>query len=143
MAVLFKIYQGTNSHVGTAGKWYARAAVMNSVGIDELAEAIQEKCTVHAADVIAVIKALISEMTRNLQDSKRVVLDGFGSFKVGLSSEGADTVKDFKVSKNITGMHVIFQPAATYDRSTKKHTKTLLKGAELQEYGEYSKKTGA
>ena len=36
-----------------------------------------------------------------MQDSKRVKLDGFGSFKIGVSCKGARSAKAFTVTDNI------------------------------------------
>lgn len=133
MAVNYKLVQNQNTKVGTAGKWYARVITGDNVTMEDLSEAIQEKCTVHAADVLAVIKALVGEMTKNLQAGKRVVLDDFGAFKVGLRSSGADDRKSFSVTKNIKGLHVIFQPETHVDRATGQRTKTFLSGTIVKE----------
>lgn len=137
MAVFYKLYQGKNEKSGTAGKWYARAAIEDNVNTETLAEAIEEKCTVHSADVVAVIKALVGEMTKNLQAGKRVVLDGFGAFKVGIKSSGADSRDKFSVRSNISGLRIIFQPEVHIDRTDGKRTKTFLSGTVVKEYGKY------
>lgn len=134
---MYKLYQGKNSQIGTAGKWYARTAIQDTMDMESLSEAIQEKCTVHAADVVAVIKALVGEMTKGLQAGKRVVLDGFGAFKVGIKSEGAESKEKFTVTQNIKGLHVVFQPETHYDRSTKTRTKTFLTGTVVKELDKY------
>lgn len=137
MAVFYKLYQGKNEKAGTKGKWYARAAIEDSVNTDTLATAIEEKCTVHSADVVAVLKALVGEMTKNLQAGKRVVLDGFGAFKVGIKSVGADSREDFSVLHNIAGLRIIFQPEVHIDRADGKRTKTFLTGTVVKEYAQY------
>lgn len=138
MAVPYKLYQNKSANVGKQGLWYARAAIGENVDMSALSEAIQEKCTVHAADVVAVIKALVGEMTKSLQAGKRVVLDGFGAFKVGITSTGAETRDKFTVSHNIKGLRVIFQPETHYDTATKKRTKSFLAGTVVKECTEYS-----
>lgn len=137
MAVLYKKYQNQNSKVGTAGKWYARVATGENVDTEALSEAIQEKCTVHAADVLAVIKALVGEMQKNLQAGKRVVLDGFGAFKVGMTTTPAESAETFTVAQNIKGLRVIFQPEVHIDRATKTRTVALLAGTVVKEASEY------
>ena len=41
---------------------------------------LQRNCTVKKADILAVLDELVETMRDQLQDSKRVKLDGFGSF---------------------------------------------------------------
>jgi nucleoid DNA-binding protein len=40
---------------------------------------------------MAVLEELVEVMKDQMQDSKRVKLDGFGSFKIGIESKGAQT----------------------------------------------------
>ena len=56
----------------------------------------------------------------------------FGSFKIGLTSAGADKASDFDVRKQIKGLHVCFTPEAKTD-SAGTRRKTFLIGATVQE----------
>ena len=67
-----------------------------------------------------------------LKASKRVHVDGFGTFKIGISSRGADSVEDFNASENIRGCRVLFQPEITTDPSTHKRLKKLIQGMTFQ-----------
>ena len=109
MAVYYKLYQNNNPNNPHKGEWYARAAMVGTDGVEELAAAIEEKCTVHKADVLAVIEALIGEMTRSLQSSRRVKLPGFGTFKLGISSTPSASAEKFNTA-NISNVHVVFMP---------------------------------
>ena len=66
------------------GKWYPRAVMTNTVDTDALATIMQRNCTVKKSDILAVISELIETMQDQLQDSKRVKLNGFGTFKIGM-----------------------------------------------------------
>lgn len=109
MAVYYTLYQSNNPNNPNKGMWYARAKMVGTDGIAELAASIEEKCTVHKADVVAVIEALIGEMTRSLQSSRRVKLPGFGMFKLGISSTPSANVEKFNTG-NIKNVHVVFMP---------------------------------
>lgn len=85
--------------------------------------------------MLAVIKALDTNIAGHLQNGERVVLDDFGAFKVGLRTKPADTAKKFTAA-NVVGMHVIFQPAI--EMVDKKRVKTMLKGAKVEELVEYT-----
>ena len=71
-------------------------------------------------------------MQDQLQDSKRVKLNGFGSFKIGMSSTGADKASDFDARKNIKGLHVLFMPEVKTD-SEGQRQKTFISGCSVQE----------
>ena len=97
-----------------------------------LATIMQRNCTLKKADIVAVISELIETMADQLQDSKRVKLNGFGSFKIGIRGEGADSAADFSTSKNIKGLHVLFQPEVKTDGSGLRQ-KTFITGCCVQE----------
>lgn len=134
MSVKYKKVINNRKNSATKGKVYGRAVVSNVVYTKEMAEKIGNRCTVTEPDILAVIAALGSEMASQLSQSNRVVLDGFGAFKVGITTKPADTAKKF-TANNITGMRVIFQPAI--EMSNGKRIKTLLKGIKAEEMTEY------
>ena len=80
-----------------------------------------------------MLTELVEVMRDELQASRRVKLDGFGSFKIGLSSKGADNLKDFSVAKNVKSLHVLFMPEL-HISPDKTRTKTFLTGTVLKQY---------
>ena len=134
MSVKYKKVINNRKNSATKGKVYGKAGVSTVVYTKEMAEKIGNRCTVTEPDILAVIAALGSEMASQLSQSNRVVLDGFGAFKVGITTTPADTAKKF-TANNITGMHVIFQPAIEMNGG--KRIKTLLKGIKAEEMTEY------
>ena len=114
------------------GKWYPRAVMTNTVDTDALATIMQRNCTVKKSDILAVITELIETMQDQLQDSKRVKLNGFGSFKIGMSSTGAEKASDFDARKHIKGLHVLFMPEVKTD-SEGQRQKTFISGCSVQE----------
>lgn len=101
----------------------------------EIAEKIGKRCTLTEPDIIAVINALETEIAYALADGKRVILDGFGSFKVGISTSPADTPKKFTTA-NIKGFHVVFAPAI--EMYMNKRIKSMLRGVKVEEMTEYN-----
>ena len=71
-------------------------------------------------------------MQDQLQNSKRVKLNGFGSFKIGITSGGAQTAADFDVRKDIKSLHVLFQPETKTDTNGQRQ-KTFISGCAVQE----------
>ena len=132
MAVFYRLSQVTSPRQKGYGKWYPRAVMTNTVDTDALATIMQRNCTVKKSDILAVISELIETMQDQLQDSKRVKLNGFGTFKIGMSSTGADKASDFDARKNIKGLHVLFMPEVKTD-SEGQRQKTFISGCSVQE----------
>ena len=132
MSVFYRLHQDKSKNTVRSGKWYARAVATSVVDTRKLAEIMQRNCTVKKSDILAVLDELVETMRDQLQDSKRVKLDGFGSFKIGIRSCGAATPKDFSTSENVKGMRVIFMPERSTD-SAGNHTKQFLQGAKVEE----------
>lgn len=135
MSVKYRKVVNNRKNSKTKGKVYGRAVVDGVIDTKEIARKINKRCTLTEPDIIAVINALETEIGYGLADGKRVVLDGFGSFKVGLTTTPADSAKKF-TSANIKGMHVIFLPATEMEQG--KRVKNMLKGVKAEEMTEYT-----
>ena len=132
MALLYKIVRDNRKNSGNL--YYGRAVQIQSIGTDGLADIIQRNCTLKKSDVIAVINELVEVMTDQLQNSVSVKLDGFGTFKIGLKTVGADKPENFSISRNVSGLRVNFISAGKKDQSTNKVVRTFLGGATLMKY---------
>ena len=128
MSVLFRLHQDQSHGTARSGKWYARAVPIGVINTRGLAEIIQRNCTVKRSDLVEVMKD-------QMQDSKRVKLDGFGSFKIGLNCRGARSAKAFTITDNIEGMHVVFTPERSHDQAGNR-TKQFLQGVKVEELPE-------
>ena len=135
MSVYYRLHQDQSVGTKKSGKWYARMVPMATIDTRKLAEIIQRNCTVKKSDVLAVLDELVETMRDQLQDSKRVKLDGFGSFKIGLNSKGARTARSFTVADHIEGTHIVFSPENTKD-SAGNRTKQFLQGVKVEELPE-------
>ena len=132
MSVFYRLHQDKSKNTTRTGKWYARMVPMSIVNTRQLTEIMQRNCTVKKSDILAVLDELVETMRDQLQDSKRVKLDGLGSFKIGVSSIGAATANEFSAANHIKGMHIVFTPERTQD-STGKSVKQFLQGAKAVE----------
>lgn len=135
---MYKLYQDMKSASKFKGKWYARAVVTDVVDTDVLADRIQRNCSMKKSDVRAVLTELVEVMNDELQASHKVKLDGFGSFKIGLSTKPAETAKDFSASVNVVGMRVNFTPETHVSRMNSTRTKMFITGATVKEAPEYA-----
>lgn len=91
-------------------RWYGQIVSNYSVGIDELAEVIANRCTVKPADVVGVVTAFETEMKKALLNSEIVELDRIGRFRVTVSGKGALT-EEMHQSEYIRRVNVRFTPA--------------------------------
>jgi predicted histone-like DNA-binding protein len=137
MSVTYKLYQLKNKNNKSNGLWFARPCISDTLGVDKLAEEIQNRCTVTHPDIVAVISALVDAMREGLQEGKRIYIDRFGTFKVGIHCTGAKTAKEFTVVSNVKRLHVLYSPITTIDN--KKHVNSLLNGCKLKEMNAYAK----
>lgn len=135
MAVSYKIKQYVNTNSEKNGQYYARSVVTGIMDLNAVAYKIQQNCSMKKSDVLAVLTELVEVITEGVQDSKRVCIDGFGSFKIGLKSTVAPSVSEF-TQDNIKGFHVIFMPEYTVDATGKRTTK-FLTGVKAQSYDQY------
>lgn len=78
-----------------APKYYGHVQANGDVSLREMAERIQQTCTVHKSDVFAVLVALEDVMTDALKGGEIVRLGDLGTFQIGISSKGALTEEDY------------------------------------------------
>ena len=132
--IFYKLIQNKNEEMPKAfNKWYARPVVTETIDLDYIAERIQRNSTAKKSDAKAVLTEMVEVITDALQSSQRVKIDGFGAFKVGISSRGADSEEDYSTAEHVRSLRIIFQPETQTDPSTRKRSKKMLVGATLSD----------
>ena len=132
MAVLYKWRQEKRTKSKFKGQWYARSIAIDTVNTAALADIMQQNCTVKKSDILAVIAELVEVMKQQLQDSKNVRLDGFGTFRIGLKTKPAVSPEEFNASKNVVGTHILFRPITRVNKD-KSRSRVFLDGCRVQE----------
>jgi predicted histone-like DNA-binding protein len=94
-------------------KHYAFVQNQGAVNLRQLATRISRESTISMMDTMAVLEALLQVIPDLLADGKIVRLGELGTFRVTISSEGADTTDDFNVSM-IKGLNLKFRPGAEF-----------------------------
>lgn len=69
-------------------KYYAGICGTRPMELEDLAQQIQAKCTVHAADVVAVLRALQESVIEGLKDGKAIRVGDLGIVRPTLRGEG-------------------------------------------------------
>ena len=121
-------------------KYYGRVQANGDVNIREMSERIQQTCTVHKADVQAVLLGLEDVITDALKSGEIVRLGDLGTFQIGISSKGAVTEEDYSDSF-ITKARINFRPGLALagiltGLSYKKVSRKVVKTDEEEEGGE-------
>ena len=81
------------------GKWYAKVVRTGEVGIDELAERIQDVSTFKRGEVRGILIELLEQMKSCLAEGQTVNLDGFGRFHLSVESEPAESPEKFRTDE--------------------------------------------
>lgn len=131
----FRKVKNNRKNSPTKGMIYGRAVVNKVVHTRAIAKKITERCTVTEPDILAVINALMTEISANIADGNKVVLDEFGSFKLGIRTSPAESAKKF-TSANIKAMYIIYSPYSVMDQG--KRVKPMLSGIKMEEMTEYN-----
>jgi predicted histone-like DNA-binding protein len=104
-------------------KYYVTVKSQGRVDAQGAAKDINKMSTVSSVDTTAVLEAFMNVVPDMLADGKIVELGDFGSFRVSVSSEGAETPEEV-TTRNITNVRILFQPG--------KRFKYLLSGTEFE-----------
>lgn len=131
----FRKVKNNRKNSPTRGMIYGRAVVNSVVHTSAIAKKITERCTVTEPDILAVINALMTEISANIAEGNKVVLDEFGSFKLGIRTSPAENAKKF-TRANIKNMYVIYTPYTVMDHG--KRVKPMLSGIKMEELTEYN-----
>ena len=92
-------------------KFYGHVQASGDVSLREMAERIQQTCTVHKSDVFAVLVALEDSITDALQNGEIVRLGDLGSLQIGISSKGALSEDEYDESL-IKQARINFRPGS-------------------------------
>jgi predicted histone-like DNA-binding protein len=126
MSIFFKIHQRRNPLEPTAPpKWYGSVKSIGRYSLYKLATRISRESTISQADVYAVLTSFLGVVPLVLDDGYIVDLGEFGSFRVTISSEGAETEAEYTVA-NINKRKILFTPG--------KLLKHAIRNFELQKY---------
>ena len=128
MALLFKPFQSVLENKEGARLFYPRTVVIGNVDTDTLAQEIAEYSSLTKGDVKNTIDNLITVMTRHLQASESVTLDGLGTFRLTMRSPGKGAASAQEVTASQASIHVCFAPAARRNPDGTVSTRSLVSG---------------
>ena len=118
--IIYEVYQNQNEHNAAYGKYYARVKYLENMNTRKLSNHIAEHGSIYTPDVVyGVMEKFRSCLLEMLLNSKRVKIDGLGTFYTTLECvKGGAVSKDkFNVNKDVKGLHIRFLPEQTTEEN--------------------------
>lgn len=118
-------------------KYYAMAVSTGSTSLEYLCEIAAARSSLSAADVKGVLDTMNYLLNLELKEGRIVEFGELGHFRIGLGSEGADSIEAFHVSM-IREPRIIFYPGKSLQAtrhaikfSKESDTKVILDDEEI------------
>ena len=95
------------------GKWFAHGKTIEVMNTRKIANHISEHGSIYTPDVVfGVLEKFRSCLLEMLLNSRRVKIDGLGTFFTTIENEpgGAAKKEDFSPQKNLKALHIRFMP---------------------------------
>ena len=111
--IFYEVRQNKNEKSSVKNKWFAHSKSVETMNTRKLAKHISEHGSVYTTDVVfGVLEKFRSCLVEMLLESKRVKIDGLGTFFTTLENEpgGAAKKEEFSVTKNLKALHIRFMP---------------------------------
>ena len=124
--------QNKNSLSKIFGKWFAHSKTIEVLNTRKMAQHISEHGSIFTPDVVyGVLEKFRSCLIEMLLDSKRVKIDGLGTFFTTIENEkgGAISADKFSVSSNLKALHIRFLPEQEQEMNIS--SREFLKQAEF------------
>ena len=135
MAVLYKTAQSILANKDGKKLFYPRVVLKGNVSTDQIAQEIAEYSSLSKGDTKNVIDNLVRVLTTHLQSSESVTLDGFGTFRMTMKSNGKGVESADKVSAAQATMTVRFLPCYTKNPDRTVATRSMVNGVKGIPYG--------
>ena len=111
--IFYELRQNKNNLSKIFGKWFAHSKTVETLNTRKLAQHISEHGSIYTPDVVyGVLEKFRSCLIEMLLDSKRVKIDGLGTFFTTIENEkgGAISEEKFSVNTNLKALHIRFLP---------------------------------
>ena len=118
--ILYEVKQNQNGHSMAFGKWYAQIKALETLNTRKLAQHISEHGSIYTPDVVyGVLEKFRSCLIEMLLESKKVKIDGLGTFYCTLENQKNGSVKkeDFNVNRHLKALHIRFLPEQTTEEN--------------------------
>lgn len=129
----YVLYQNKRKTGKMAGKWYARAKVIDTVSLDGLAGHMARHNTPYSKGAIeGVLADMVSCIAELIAEGYQVKIPNLAIFRASISSLGAETAADYNPAKCITAVSLGARPTGGFS------TRVIEKMASVREMDGYS-----
>ena len=130
--ILYEVKQNTNSASSAFGRWFANIKNLETLNTRKMAAHISEHGSIYTPDVVyGVLEKFRSCLIEMLLESKKVKIDGLGTFYCTLENQKNGSLKkdDFNVGKHLKALHIRFLPEQAAEENIS--SREFLKKAEF------------
>ena len=132
--IIYERYQNQNTYTSAYGKWYARVRYVETLNTRKLANHIADHGSIYTPDVVyGVLEKFRSCLVEQLLDSKKIKIDGLGTFYCTLKNRvkkgGAATKEKYDIKEYVGGLHIRFLPEEAAENNIS--SREFLKQAEF------------
>ena len=130
--ILYEVKQNQIDRSAAYGKWFAYVKSLETLNTRTLAKHISEHGSVYTQDVVfGVLEKFRSCLLEMLLDSKKVKIDGLGTFFTTIENQkgGAATKDKFNVNTHLKALHIRFLPEQEQEMNIS--SREFLKQAEF------------
>ena len=124
--ILYEVKQNQIDRSAAYGKWFAYVKSLETLNTRKLAKHISEHGSVYTQDVVfGVLEKFRSCLLEMLLDSKKVKIDGLGTFFTTIENQkgGAATKDKFNVNTHLKALHIRFLPEQEMNISSREFLK--------------------
>ena len=130
--IFYELKKNTNTASRVYGMWFAYGKAVETMNTRKLAQHIAEHGSIYTPDVVyGVLEKFRSCLVEMLLDSKRVKIEGLGTFYCTIENTkgGAESADKFSVNTNLKGLHIRFIPEQAAEQNIS--SREFLKKAEF------------
>ena len=130
--IFYLLKKNSNQTSKIYGKWFAQGKTVEVLNTRKLANHIAEHGSIYTPDVVfGVLEKFRSCLIEMLLNSRRVKIDGLGTFFTTIENEkgGAAKKEDFSPQKNLKALHIRFMP--DQEAETNISSREFIKKAEF------------
>ena len=130
--IFYLLKQNKNEDAKIYGKWFAHAKSVETLNTRKMANHISEHGSIYTPDVVfGVLEKFRSCMLEMLMNSRKVKIDGLGTFYCTIENQkgGAVSKEEFKPNVNLKALHIRFLP--DQEAETNISSREFIKKAEF------------
>ena len=110
MSIEYKVIERVNPQDRTKKKYYASANITGRTSTRHLCKEVEQLSALSGAEVRGVLYTLSELLPKHLAQGRSVEIEGIGTFRISLISEGEDKAVDVD-TRSIQGPRFIFNPS--------------------------------